>query len=383
MGGARQSKAYHRREEQAREQRIAQRVLLVAAGVLIAAAIVVAIGIVVTIVLPPRAHVLTVGNRSFTARDVAHRAEFALIGGDSTVLSDPATNTVTALTREETLLQVGATLVDPVTDDDLKAEIRSRLGIADSATAEQFAEGYQSFLRGIPISQAAFERLSRAQLIQDRLLAKFTAEVAASGLQYHLEAVQAASKSTMQTFHDAVVNGGDFGMEAVALHLVKAPGDVDLGWALPENLGEVSDAVKALQAGGFTDVLPIQSGTAYAIFRLVETQDDRPYDDTQRATLANAQLNTWMDQQRDPLHVSVDLSKREQSWISARVQKASKQTAGFPALPSDVPTSTPTPTATADASATPDASSTPAAGESSTATPAATTTATATATASP
>ena len=148
MAGARQSKASHRREREARESVTHERVTLIALGVLVAVAIIVAIGVVWGLILPPRAHVLTVGNTEFNARAVADRAIFLTsgIGSSQPTADDPVSGAVEMLRRQEILLQIGAPQVGEITADDITAGIRKSLGVTPDVTAEAFQTQYRGFL---------------------------------------------------------------------------------------------------------------------------------------------------------------------------------------------------------------------------------------------
>lgn len=332
MAGARQSKAYHRRQQQAQEHAQQRRITLAALGVLLAVVILLGVGVVLTVVLPPRAHVLTVGDRTFTAQDVAQRAEFAVLGGDQAALNSPATAAIDAMIRDETVLQAGAALVAPVTDDDLREAIRTSIGVAADLPQDVFATTYQStyqaFLRSAPLSQAVLERMVRAQVLDDRLVEHFRSGLPAAGPQFQVQRVQSADRSKLQALHDAVVGGAEFSAQAVELGLAKAAAAAEPAWLLAEDLGELKDAVTALAAGGVSDVSPLDGGAGFVVVRMAARDELRAYGDAERARLARRQLDGWIEQQRETLHVREDLSGGEQSWIVKRVQRAAQRARG-------------------------------------------------------
>ena len=125
MAGARQSKASHRREREARESVTHERITLISAGVLVAVAVIVAAGVVWGLVLPPRAHIVTVGNASYNAGDLVPYATM-LIAGNAQTTDEPVDAALKMLKNTETLLQAGIPVVGEPTADELKAGIKDR-----------------------------------------------------------------------------------------------------------------------------------------------------------------------------------------------------------------------------------------------------------------
>mgnify|MGYP003335371967 CR=1 FL=1 len=65
-----------------------ERITLISAGVLVAVAVIVAAGVVWGLVLPPRAHIVTVGNASYNAGDLVPYATM-LIAGNAQTTDEP------------------------------------------------------------------------------------------------------------------------------------------------------------------------------------------------------------------------------------------------------------------------------------------------------
>ena len=328
MAGARQSKVSHRRNEQTRAAATQERVTLIAIGVLIAAAIIAVVGVVWGVVLPARAHIISVGDQHFDARAVEKRAEF-LIAGSSQSQEEPVTAAVNMIRRDETLLQAGASEAGDISADDITKAIRTRLGLQDDTPAADYAKAYEAFLKGSSLDKPTFERMVRAQVISERLAKKFEAQVGDAGPQFHIMAVTSRDHNKMKQFRTAVAGGADFVAKAIELGLATDPQSVDFGWVLPPDSGFLKDKIRVqdLQAGQMTEVISREGGLQYDVYRMAERDEKRTYPDTQKTELAERKVDEWVTQQRDKLKITEDISDGERKWILKRVTEAAQKLA--------------------------------------------------------
>lgn len=320
MAGAGQSKASHRRERESREHVTQERVTLIALGVLIAVAIITAAGVVWGVILPPRAHVLTVGDATFTARDIEERATFLIAGGSESA-DDPVTTAVNMLRREEILLQAGAPEVGEITADDMKQALKKNMAIAEDASDETFATSYAAFLESAYIDKEPWERMVRASIVVERLAKKFEAEVGTAGTQFHLMGVGSRDRARVLQLRDAVTAGGDFRAKATELGLVTPQQTPDFGWILPPESGHLKDTVKVdqLKAGQMSEI--VERNFQFELYYMAEREEQRDYTDQQKRSLANAKVDDWAKQQVDQGKVAVteDISDSERRWILKQV----------------------------------------------------------------
>ena len=364
MAGARQSKASHRRDREARESSTQERVTLVAIGVLAAVAIIAVAGVIWGVILPPRAHVITVGNASFTAGQVAERAIF-LVAGKTQGSDDPVNSAVIMLRREETLLQLGAAEAGEITDADIKKGVAGAIGLPEGTSDDDFKTQYDFFLKGSNVDRTAFERMVRGQVISERLSKKFEAEVGASGPQIHPMGVQSRDQGKIKQLRDAVAGGADFITKARELGLVPANQTPDFGWMIPPVSGFLKDTVQLekLQAGQMTEI--IERDFQYEVYRMAERDENRTYNDVMKRTLADRKVDDWVKAQSEKLKITEDLSDGERRWILKQVvseaQKIAERrskltppplTPRTPAVTVDPGTPTPTATPTASPGAT-------------------------------
>ena len=327
MAGARESKAAQRRSRQTSDAVAQERITLVAAGVLVAVTLLVAAGVLWGIVLPPRAHVLEVGSTPVNAQTVANRAEFLVVGGQTA--TDPIDAAIAEIKRDATLLQAGPADVGEVTAEDLTKGIRKGLAVPDEASADDYAKTYATFLKGSNLDKETYERITRAQVIEDRLAAKFTAEVPAAGQQVHAMGVTSRDQAKLKQFRDAVVGGADFVTTAIEMGFARQPSEVDFGWQLPATTGFLHDVVKMqdLKPGATTEVIARDGGIQFDVYRLAEREDQRTYTDDQKNALGQRKVDEWVAQKSAQLTVREDLSDTERRWITKQVTEAAERIA--------------------------------------------------------
>jgi len=325
VAGARQSKASHRREREARESRVQERVTLISIGVLIAVAVITVAGVVWGLVLPPRATVLTVGNESFNAEDAKSRAIFLIAGNEFP--EEPVDAAVDMLTREAILLQAGAPKVGEITADDLTKAIRERIGVAADASAQDYEDRVKAFLEISRIDRPMLERIARAEVVADRLGASYAEAIGSAGLQYHLMGVSGRDQNKVKELREAVLAGADLPTKALELGLVTAKQTPDLGWSLPPVAGYLKDTVKvdALKPGQASEIQ--EQNFAYEFYFMAERDEQRAYTDAQKEQLQARKVVEWAEQQREALKVTEDVSTAERRWILTRVTKAAAEIA--------------------------------------------------------
>lgn len=312
---ARPMRVAERRARQVNEGRAERRVYLAAAVVGVAVALIVVAGLVLTVVLPPRANVVTVGSRTFTASDVAVRAKYAIVGeSNSLVLSDPAA-IIPTLLREETLRQKAGHLGASVSDDDLKAELRKRMGTVADSPDVVFLTSYNRYLELLPISRAEYEEIVRAAVLRTKVVEAFKATAGEKGPQLHLLAVAAPDRAKLEDMRTAVASGKDFKAEAAARAFVTDPAQADLAWFDPQSLPDRIAAVRDLKAGEVSEViLDTQSG-GFFLAQVVERSEDRPYDDTVKAQVANRQFEEWVKSEQTSLAGTPSFSDTAKAWV--------------------------------------------------------------------
>ena len=368
-GSGTSGRRHNRSSNEDRQQRL---IYLGVAGILGLVLVLVAVGVVLTVILPPRAHVLTVGSTEFTARDVADRAIYLVSSGNGNAQQDPATEGMESLIGESILFQVGAGLVEEVTDEEVQDAIAQRLGLnprnpeveetpeataeatteatpegtaaatpeATTATGEtptpevtpeptpagytdeEYAEALASYLRTVEIGRLELENIIRAGIIEDRLEEKFRAELPEAGDQLNLWAVPTNDRAAAQELIDLVRGGMGFREAAVEAGITDSvdSGLQELGWFAPTSLNDrVSPAVVDLQTGEVSELVEDAAKVGFEVYFVEQRSADLPYEESVRDQLARRAFNQWKDEQETQLNVVRDLSDGEDDWIRDRV----------------------------------------------------------------
>jgi len=358
--------------------------IYLATGVTLAvAAAVILVGLYITRYRPPRAHVLTVQDERFNAADVVERGAFLVTYQSRSSSADRfAQDTLDVLVNEAILRLQGPSLVGDVTDAEIENEIRIQLGfpaiapvdgvgaaatatptaastadatpaataraeasataiattegtVAPTATPDDraaYASAYQAYLQRIRLGRDEFERVIRAQIIEQRLRDQFREAVGLSGPQKRLSRIRVADPALAESIHQQLVDGADF----AELHAQHSTGEEageggDVGWAATDALAdEIGDAIRDLAAGALSDV--VTSGLSSDIFLVTEVSDDQPYDPDTAEALIDRQLTMWLELEQARVTIQRDLSDAEERWVNeqmlARAQAIAAAAAG-------------------------------------------------------
>lgn len=299
-----------------------RRIYLAAAVIGAAVLLIVAAGVVLTVILPPRAKVVTVGSRTFTAAELAMRAKYAVIQeGNEAAVSDPAT-VIPAMVREEVLRQKAGELGVSVSDDDLKAELRKRLGLAPEKSEEEFQAAYDRLIERLPISRSDYEEIVRTSLMGTKAIESFKAKVPEKGPQIHLLGATSPDRQKLEDLRTAVAAGKDFKTEAAARGLVKEAAQADLQWFDPASLPERIRPVRDLAAGQLSEVFMDDPTAGYFLAMVAERVDDQPYDESVKSQIANRLYQDWAKEQEAALVGPSSLSGNAKTWVEKQVKDA-------------------------------------------------------------
>ncbi|MEZ4504091.1 MAG: hypothetical protein R3C39_15820 [Dehalococcoidia bacterium] len=309
--------ASQRREAEAAERR-ARLLLYITIGVLAAVVVIVGIGLYITQYLPPRAHVATIAGQDYNADDVAKRGSYYMIfegGALSRSVVGIADVTIDLLAEQAVVLQEAPAEVGEVTDADIEAALRERLGFDEGDPA--FTDSLADLIRTSGFDRDGYFQLVRAQVLGDRLSEQFLEGLPTAATQWHLERVRLTSRANAEALRDRVLAGES--MDDVAQELASDPfANLDIDWwPLDLLAGDVRDAVGALGEGDLSE--PVQSGLFFDVYRAVEVESDRELTEDQRNNLASLELTDWIDEHRDNVEVTRDLSTSESDWIAERV----------------------------------------------------------------
>lgn len=351
----RPSRGAERAAEREREQRTQRLIIFGAVGVLLVAALVVGAGLYFTQYLPPRAHVLSVGDRDFKAADVVDRAAY-LVSIERALptqqIGAAALAGIDVLVNEELLRTRGPLLVGEVTAADIDAELRSRPGIGGDD--QDFEQLLALALAGSNLSRVQFQAIVEAQIIDGRLSDRFREQLGEAGPQIRLTRVVLQDRSIVEEVRAAIAALDD----AVPLPVIAQFGDEvvqfgDIGWGTLEPVesfdAEIATAVRGLELGEVSEVVGDTTAPAASddsdgsdgdsddadsddgdsddaaeqetpagpveFYWVSEVDGERAYDEDMVQQYIDEQFREWFDEQRAALEVVTDMSSGEEQWI--------------------------------------------------------------------
>ena len=308
-----------RREREERDRRRERLVIYGVGGVLSVAVLVVLLGLYFTQYLPPRAHILTVGNAEYDASAVARRALYEMRFGDEGLSGfDTAVDeTLELIQNAEIVLARAPAIVGEVSDDDVRADLSVRLALPEEATDAEFAEGLAEMLRESRLSRDELNAIVRANILVGRLRDAFVDEYGEAAPQVLLSRIRVADEAAAEEISRQLGDGADFAALADERNSGGAPGG-DLGWlpvaALPP---EARGVIEGLEAGTVSAI--VRDGPLYDVYLVRERDAARAIDEDQRESLGATRFLEWLEAEREQVEVVEDLSPGEERWILDRL----------------------------------------------------------------
>lgn len=308
-----------RREREERDRRRERLVIYGVVGALVVAAVVVLVGLYTTQYQPPRAHVLSVGDRDYNASDIARRALYEMryadeaLGGFETAVSE----TLDRIEDTEIVLARAPALVGDVSDDEVRADLHVRLGLEEGATESVFVEALAEMLADSRLSRDELEEIVRANILVGRLRDAFVDEYGDTASQVLLSRIRVADEAAAEDIRDRLSTGADFAEVADELSSGGAGGG-DLGW-LP--VAALSPAAREALVDLPTDAVSaiVWDGLFYDVYLVRDRDEARAIDEAQRESLGAMRFLEWIEDERATVEVEVDLSPGEERWILDRL----------------------------------------------------------------
>ena len=291
--------------------------------VLAAAAVRVAAGVYFTVYLPPRAHVITLDGHEYNAGEFMRRARyFALYeGGASQGIDRVVDGTIAQLEREATIRRDAPALVGEVTDADIDAELRERLGFAEEGVDESgYGSALAALLRVVDMPRDEFNQILEAQILEGRLRERFETEIGDSAPQLRLRSIRVGDRDLAERVRQEATTTDDFHALAVRESLDDGAAAATATWLPIEILDErVSAAVADLQPGDVSAVVELTP--FFEVYYIEERDEDRELDETLMAQVVATRLGAWLDAAPPPA-LEHAMSNDEYSWIVERVSDA-------------------------------------------------------------
>jgi hypothetical protein len=194
----------------------------VTAAVLIAAAAFIGIGYYVSVIQPRHRTVMEVDGVKVSYSEMKRRMAFEYFSNpglqnQQSIFSIPqiayrnTLDELTLITRAEP--DLGVTL----TDEEFQAQLRSRIGVAATASGQEFSDAYKRALESSHLKREEFERQVRADALGDKVGNKLFESKPAAVPQAKIEVIAVQDQATAQQAIDRIKAGEPFADVAKAL----------------------------------------------------------------------------------------------------------------------------------------------------------------------
>jgi parvulin-like peptidyl-prolyl isomerase len=228
------------------------------------------------------------------------------------------------LTQEEIVRRFAGEFDIAATEDEIKEEIASRLGIAvDDASFDVI---YEQELARSDLSDPDYREMVKATVLSDKLRDKFSEEVPESAESVHYRQILVSEQATADEIRDEIEGGTDFAALAADSSLDTATKDSggDLGW-VPRGVLDPSteELLFALDLGEITTI-PVPAGVL--IIEMLEKAEDRAVEESQIEPLTDRALNGWVQEKSQSVTVvdNMDLSDGDSKKIEWAVNRAQR-----------------------------------------------------------
>lgn len=210
---------------------------------------------------------------------------------------------------EEVLLQSLDDIEIEVTDEEVQAEIDSRIGAGRQEDFEAYRQGLRDELEAFELSEDQYRSVVRRALAQQELEVRFTEDIGESASMARFHRLDLASREDAEEARQRLLDGDEF--TEVALELAPTNIEPEDGpeFALVEVQSlEVQEAINSLEPDAVSEVIETDNG--FIVIQLIE-QQVRPLSDSEKTSLAQSRYANYIDMRAEELGVEEDLSDDE------------------------------------------------------------------------
>lgn len=209
------------------------------------------------------------------------------------------------------------------TDDEIKEEIASRLGI--TVDDESFDVVFQQELTRSELSETDYRRMIEAAVLTSKLREKFLKEVPKSAESVRYRQILVSEQSTAEDIKHQIEAGKDFAKLAAKNSLDTTTKDKggDVGW-VPRGVLEASteELIFSMKVG---EVTIIPSAVGAIVVEMRKKDADHPVAKDQKEPLADGLLDSWIEEKKQSLSIvnnvnlSGDYDLDKVNWVLDRV----------------------------------------------------------------
>ena len=191
---------------------------------------------------------------------------------------------------EQTLInQQAAQRSIAVSDDEINAEIQSNIALAGSP------EAWQRWLAANYYTEAEFRGTLYDALLTARVRDAIIGDISGSVPHVHARHILVTDEALAVELISRIQNGEDFTALAAQYsrdETTKNTGG-DLGWFAEDELLQPALAYSAFNSNMQEIIGPVHSELGYHVLQILE-REDRPVDESRRATLSEARFTNWL-----------------------------------------------------------------------------------------
>jgi hypothetical protein len=220
-------------------------------------------------------------------------------GGAGIVQPSTGLGAVSDLLIQEEIVRRFASEFDiEATEDEVREEIASRLGITvDDAS---FDVVFQQELARSDLSETGYKDMVEAAVLTDKLRNRFLEDVPESAASVHYRQILVSEQGTAEGIRDEIKGGADFAALAAENSLDAATKDNggDVGW-LPRGVQDAAteELLFVLEVG---EIIIDRAPAGVLVIEMLEKDDARAVEEEQKEPLADRLFNEWVKEKQQP-----------------------------------------------------------------------------------
>lgn len=285
------------------------RLLLVGGAALIIAiaAAFIAIGWYISEYRPRHRTVLEVNGVTVDFAEMKRRMEYEYFSSPAIQQAPGALPEATyqTLINELTLIEKATeSLAVTVTDEEVQQKLSARIGVAPDADQATFTERYRSTLSASGLHDDEYRRMIRAEILEQKVRDRFTAEAPASVPQAKLEVILAQTPQTAREAIDRLKLGEPF--DAVAKALSQEP-DVQTTGGVKDYAPQGSfdplydDFAFTGAIGAISEPIETTGGRQYVV--RIADRADRPLLEDQKPVWVSKRYEEWLNETQSSMTI--------------------------------------------------------------------------------
>lgn len=207
------------------------------------------------------------------------------------------------IVEEEIMRRFGNEQGAAASEDEINADIATRMGLAGGKDDPNFQTRFQEELARSGISESHYRDLSASSVIRKKILDKFTSEVPASAESIRYRQIVVRDQAEADDIKSQIEGGADFAALAQEKSLdstTKSAGG-EVGW-VPRGIldTKVEEQIFGQELNVITTY--VTEAGAY-VYQVEEKQADRALEETHKSVLSQKKLQDWVEEKKGGLTV--------------------------------------------------------------------------------